>query len=45
MAVLGRNRNVVKNNREVKGIGKSHRSSDVPDLSGAKKVGVVEGVN
>lgn len=45
MAVLGRNRNVVKNNREVKGIGKSHRSSDVPDLSGAKKVSVVEGVN
>lgn len=45
MSVMGRNRYVVKNNREVKGIGKSHRSSDVPDLSGAKKVGVVESVN
>lgn len=45
MAVLGRNRNVVKNNREVKGIGKSYRSSDVLDFSGVKKVGVVEGVN
>lgn len=45
MVVLGRNRNVVKDNREVEGIGKSHRSSDIPDLSGTKKVGAVGTVN
>lgn len=44
VVMLSGDRDVVQNNREVKGVGKSHCSSDVPDVSGTKKVCVVDTV-